>query len=180
MGTMNKLALAAVICAAPLAARADIGLRIGPELNVAYNNGSGTHFLTDNWPLNGTLMLSYWTPGQVLSVDVEVAEEFFLSTSSGTGFNTRYGTVIRPGLRLSPPILPVYLRAALPLNVETNAPGGRETADLRLGAGITIPLVLFKIYIEGDADFPLGAGGASTGAFSQWNLLLNAGLDFRF
>ena len=72
------------------------------------------------------------------------------------------------------------MRGAIPINVETNGPSNRETFDLRLGAGITIPLILFKIYIEGDADFPLGGGTNAPSAFSNWNLVLNGGLDFRF
>ncbi len=87
--------------------------------------------------------------------------------------------MLRPGVRVSPPILPIYFRGAIPINVE-NAQGSRETFDLRLGAGITIPLVLFKVYIEADADFPLGGGNSAPSAFSPWNLLLNGGLDFRF
>jgi hypothetical protein len=178
---VNKLALAAVLLAAPLAARAEVGLRIGGEADIAYNNndGRGTKFLTSDWPLAGDIMLSYWTPGSLLSVDLELSEQFLLNPP--TGANGRIGTVLRPGVRLSPPILPIYLRAAIPINIETNG-GDREKFDLRLGAGITIPLVLFKIYIEADADFPLSSGptGSQVSTFNTWNLWLNGGLDFRF
>ena len=179
---MNKLALFAALLAAPLAARADVGLRVGGAADLAYNNnnGTGTHIITDNWPLELQAMLSYWTPGSLLSVDVEVAEQF---QGSGTG-SGRVGTVLRPGVRISPPILPVYIRGAIPINVEVaNCPSGvtcRETFDLRLGAGMTIPLVLFKIYIEADADFPLSSNSGSVSAFNTWNVWLNGGLDFRF
>ena len=176
---MTKLTLAAVLLAAPLAARADLGLRLGAEANIAYHDDFGTHAITDNWPLSGDVMLSYWIPTQLLSVDLELAEQFFLNKPAALS-SGRIGTVLRPGVRLSPPILPIYLRGAIPINVETANNGSRETFDLRLGAGITIPLVLFKIYVEADADFPLGGGTNAPSAFSQWALQLNGGLDFRF
>src|SRR3989442_15090184 len=181
-GHVNKLALAALLLAAPLAARADVGIRIGPELNIAYNDSNSTHFITDNWPVAGNIMLSYWLPTSLIAIDVEFSEQFFLNAPGSLG--SRIGTVIRPGVRISPPILPFYVRGPIPINVETACPAGlscsRETFDLRLGAGITVPLVLFHIYVEGDADFPLVFCNSGIGAFSRWNLLLSAGLDFRF
>lgn len=177
---MNKLFLAAVLLAAPLAARADGGLRIGAEANIATHDSSGTHAITDNWPLAGNLMLSYWTPGSFLSLDLELSEQFFLN--SPVGSSSRIGTVLRPGVRLTAPLLPVYARVALPINLE-NANGDREKVDLRLGVGINIPLVLFSIYLEGDADFPLsssGTGPTSISAFNQQAFWLSGGLDFRF
>jgi hypothetical protein len=183
---VTKITLAAVLLAAPLAARADVGLRVGAEASIAYHDGSGTHAITDNWPLGADLMLSYWLPTSLISIDAELAEQFYASPPAG--FPSRIGTVFRPGVRVSPPVLPIYVRGAIPINVETNCPSiagvtvtcSRETFDLRLGAGITIPLVLFKIYVEGDADFPLGGGTNAPSAFSNWNLVLNGGLDFRF
>jgi hypothetical protein len=180
---VNKLALAAVLLAAPLAARAEVGLRVGVEASVANHAADGTHFITDNWPLGGDVMLSYWLPTQLLSIDLELAEQFLLNAPAGcTSCGTRLGTVFRPGVRISPPILPIYVRAAIPIQVEAPSPydAGRGTFGLRLGAGITIPLVLFKVYIEGDADFPLGGGTDAPSAFSNWAFLLNGGLDFRF
>lgn len=177
---MNKLVLAAALLAAPLAARADAGLRIGAEANIAYHDGAGTHAITDNWPLGADVMLSYWLPSQILSLDLEVSEQFLLNPPGTAGKRT--GTVLRPGIRLSPPVLPLYLRGAIPINVESPAPYdvGRGTYGLLLGAGITIPLVLFKVYLEADANFPLGGGTNAPDAFSNWNLALAGGLDFRF
>jgi len=177
---VKKLVLAAALVAAPLAARAEVGLRLGAEANIAYHDSTGTHSITDNWPLAGDVMLSYWTPGEFLSLDLEIAEQFFLSSPTGGG--SRVGTILRPGVRLSPPVLPIYLRGAIPINVESPAPydQGRGTYGLRLGAGINIPLVLFKLYVEADADFPLGGGTNAPSAFSNWSLWLNGGLDFRF
>jgi hypothetical protein len=177
---VKKLVLAAALVAAPFAARADTGLRVGLEANVATHSDAGTSWISDNWPLAGNLMLSYWTPGSIVSFDLEVSEQFAASgPASG-----RIGTVIRPGVRISPPVIPFYIRGALPINVET-ANGERELLDLRLGAGINIPLVLFKIYVEADVDFPLSSktlagGGSSISAFNTQTILLGAGLDFRF
>lgn len=177
---MNKILLAAAVLAAPLAARADMGLRLGAEANIANHDSTGTHFISDNWPLAGDLMLSYWTPGDLLSIDVELSEQFYLSSPAGGG--SRIGTVLRPGIRLSPPVIPLYIRAAVPITVEAPSPydAGRGTYGLRLGAGLNIPLVLFKVYVEADADFPLGGGTNAPSAFSNWALWLSGGLDFRF
>ena len=178
---MKKLVLAAALIAAPLAARADAGLRLGGEAEIAYNanNGTGTHAITDNWPLGLDVMLSYWSPGSILSFDVELGEQWLTKDAPPTAGN-RIGTVLRPGIRLSPPLLPIYLRGAIPINVEKATGYDRETFDLRVGAGINIPLMLFKIYIEGDVDTPLGGGTNAPSAFSAWALWLNAGVDFRF
>jgi len=177
---VNKILLAAAILAAPLAARAEVGLRLGLEANIANHDAAGTHAITDNWPLAGDVMLSYWLPAEILSIDLELSELFFLNSPAGGG--SRVGTVLRPGVRLSPPVVPLYFRAAIPINVESPAPydQGRGTYGLRLGAGLNIPLVLFKIYVEADADFPLGGGTNAPSAFSDWGLWLNGGLDFRF
>ena len=177
---MRKFFLAALIFAAPLAAHATAGLRIGAEANLAYHDASGTHALSDNWPFAGNLMLSYWLPAEIIALDVEIAEQFYLSSPAGGG--SRIGTVIRPGVRISPPVIPFYLRGAIPINVENPAPydQGRGTYALRLGAGFNIPLVLFKVYLEADADFPLGGGTNAPSAFNNWNFLVNGGLDFRF
>lgn len=180
---MNKLALATALLALPLAARAQVGVRLGLDATVAYHDqqgGGSTHFITDNFPLGADVMLSYWTPGDLLSLDLELGEAFFLNPPGTAG--KRIGTILRPGVRLSPPILPVYLRAAIPISLEAPSPydAGR-TYGLRLGAGITIPLVLFKVYLEGDFDTPLGGGNTGAPkAFDTWNLVLNGGLDFRF
>jgi hypothetical protein len=179
---VKKLAFAAILLAAPLAARAEMGLRLGLDATVANHDANGTtHFITDNWPLGADVMLSYWTPGEILAIDLELGEAFVLNPPPGAG--KRQGTVLRPGIRLSPPVLPLYLRAAIPILVEVPSPYDKAkigTYGLRLGAGFTVPLILFKLYFEGDVDFPLGGGTPAPAAFSNWNLVLNGGLDFRF
>jgi hypothetical protein len=171
---VNKLVLVAALLAAPLAARADIGLRLGAEAGIAHHDSSGTSVITDHWPLAADAMLSYWLPGGVLALDAEISESFILSPSQRTG------TTVRVGATFSPPVLPVYFRAAIPLHLEPSP----FVASIRGGAGITIPLVLFKIYIEADADFPLASGkdsfGNSVSAFSQQDISLGAGVWFKF
>ena len=88
--------------------------------------------------------------------------------------------MLRPGIRLTPPMFPLYFRAAIPINIEQPTGYERETFDLRFGTGINIPLILFKIYLEGDVDFPLGGGSNAPNAFSTWAFRLCAGLDFHF
>jgi len=176
---VKKILLAALLLAAPFGARADTGLRLGGEADLAYNNSTGTHGITDNWPVALDLMLSYWTPGSVLSVDLEVSEQW-VTKDVPAGQGSRIGTVLRPGIRLSPPLFPLYLRGAIPINIEQPAGYSRETFDLRVGAGFNIPLILFKIYLEGDLDFPLGGGSNAPSAFSEWAFRLSAGVDFHF
>jgi hypothetical protein len=177
---VNKLAFALVLLAAPIAAHATGGLRIGLGADVASHANGSTNVITDNWPLEGQVMFSYWLPSDIIALDVELAEQFFLNAPAGGG--SRIGTVLRPGVRISPPVIPFYIRGAIPINLENPAPYdvGQGKYALRLGAGFNIPLVLFKIYIEADADFPLGGGTNAPDAFSNWALWLNGGLDFRF
>lgn len=179
---MKKLALALALFTAPLAARADGGLRIGVGADVASHDGAGTHAITDNWPVEGQLMLSYWLPAEVVAIDVEIAEQFLLSHPNVPGAGTRLGTVLRPGVRISPPVIPFYVRGAVPINLESPSPydSNRGNYGLRLGAGFNIPFVLFKVFLEADADFKLGGGTNAPSAFSNWDLWLNGGLDFRF
>lgn len=179
---MTKLTLIAVLLLAPLAARADIGLRLGPEISLAYHDAAGTHAITDTWPIGADVMLSYWLPTQLLSIDLELSENWLGSPPEIGGAGNRIGTVVRPGVRFNPPVLPIYFRGAIPILAEAPAPYdvGRSTFGLRLGAGFTIPLVLFKIYLEGDMDFPLGGGDSAPSAFSNWNLIFTGGVDFRF
>jgi hypothetical protein len=126
---------------------------------------------------------SWWLSPSVLSLDLEVAEELYLNAPSGSP--TRSGTTLRPGIRVEPPMIPLYLRAAFPIHVETPEPysSARSTYNLRFGLGINVPLVALgksALYVEADLDESLGGGKASPGAFSVWHVWLNAGLDFRF
>jgi hypothetical protein len=174
---VNKIVLAAALLAAPLAARADIGLRAALEANIATHANGSTQTLTDNWPLSADVMLSYWAPGSIISFDAEFAREFYASPPSGASGGISW--VFRPGIRLSPPVLPIYFRAALPLNIDNTNP--RETVDLRLGVGLTFPLVLFKIFLEADADFPISSESSrNISAFNAYSVWIASGVDFKF
>jgi len=175
---VTKITLAAVLLAAPMAAHAGIGLRVGGEAIIgSHDSNAGWTAITDNWPLGVDVMLSYWT-SSLLSLDLEYAGAWFANPPSG--FSSRVGSTLRPGIRLDLPL--IYLRGAIPIALETpsNAAYQRATWGLRAGAGINIPLVIFKIYIEGDFDFPLGGGTNTPSAFSRQTISLNSGLDFRF
>ncbi len=174
---VNKLALAAVLLAAPLAARADIGLRLGAEANIAHHDSSGTSVITDHWPLAADVMLSYWLPGSFLSIDGELTESFTLSASGTcTSGPCRTGTGFRAGVTLSPPVLPIYLRAAIPLHLEPSP----FTTGLRLGAGLTANFVVVKVYLEADADFPLFGSSGAPDPFSYQSIWLGTGVQFKF
>ena len=56
---MKKLVVAAAILfAAPLAARADIGLRLGADATIAYHQpNQGTTVITETWPIGFDVML---------------------------------------------------------------------------------------------------------------------------
>jgi hypothetical protein len=176
---VNKFLFVAALLAAPLAARADIGLRAGMEANVATHSSSGgTQYLTDNWPLAADLMLSYWTPGSILSLDLEGSRQFYASPPNGASGGIAW--VLRPGVRLAIPVLPIYARAALPIILDSGSVQ-RETLDLRLGVGMNLNLVAFKIYLEADADFPLSSNStANISAFNAYSVWLASGLDFQF
>ena len=75
----------------------------------------GTHAVNDYFPAATNVMMSQRLPGGVVAVDLEIAEQFILVSS----FSGRVGTVLRPGVRVSPLPIPLYLRVATPINVET-------------------------------------------------------------
>jgi hypothetical protein len=167
--------LAIVLLAAPLAARADIGLRLGAEAGVVHTEwdylggNKGNSVITDHWPLAANLMLSYWLPSGVLSLDGEVSESFTLSPARYTA------TTLRGGVTFSPPVLPFYLRGAIPLKVDPSP----RVVGLRLGAGMTGELALFKLYLELDADFPVFGSSGAPNAFSTQDISLGAGVQFK-
>lgn len=175
MKAAKILAAAAAVLAVPAAARADIGLRAGLEALVAtHDSNTGTKvFLGDQSVVTGDLMLSYWLPANLISLDAELAQAYDFKASQ------RLYTTFRPGLTISPPLLPVYVRGAIPISF--NGPGSAPSiAGLRLGVGTNIGLPFAKLYIEGDADFPLFGGTNAPSAFSRQDLSLGAGLAFRF
>ena len=178
------LALLAALVAAP-AARADMKLRVVAEAVVASHDvpkGAGWQGLTDRFLPSANLMLGWTTPFDILSIDLEVSEQFL--TNPAPGEKGRQGTTLRPGITLSAPLIPIYARAAIPLHVEPSP----FQSYARLGAGLAFNFLAAGVYAELDADFPL-AGGSQTingqtvsapDAFSQQIFSAGAGLQFKF
>ena len=171
---MKTLAAAAVLLAAPLAARADIGLRLGAEALLAHHDSSGTTLITDELHPSANVMISYITPGSIIAFDLELSEAFRINPPAGQ--DMRQGTTLWPGITLSPPVIPIYVRAAVPFHLEPSP----FLAGLRVGAGLTGNLLVLKLYLEADADFPLFGGTGAPDAFSQQNISLGAGVSFQF
>ena len=178
---MQRLALAslfavAVAAAAPRSAHAEIGLRLGLEAPlVSHYNGrngsaSSTTSFADSIQPSLTGLLSYYPPGGIVGFDVEVLEGF-----AHTGDNyKRLGTSIGPGITFSPPVIPLYVRASLPIHVEPDD----VYFGVRGAAGLSFNLVVLRLYLEGAVDFPLA--GSNVDAFSYQRLSLGAGVWFRF
>jgi hypothetical protein len=182
------LALFIALLTAPLPALAEVGVRVGGGPDLIYNPGVGYYFLyegihgiTDFAPAEAHVMVSYWLAGSILSLDVELAEQFYLNHSPTLPL--RSGTVVRPGVRVSPFRIPLYARVAIPINIETPEPydSGRSTFDLRFGVGCSLPVTVFRIYFETDADFSLAGGGnRPPSSFETWHVWLSTGVDLRF
>ena len=174
--TCKALIVAAAAAALiPAAARADVALRLGAETILAHHDStSGTSSIADSFQPSANVMLSY-APISILSIAGELSERF--TTNPPPGGSNRLGTSVRLGITLSPPILPIYVRAAIPLHLEPSP----FLAGARVGVGLTLlSLVVAKIYLEGDADFPLFGGDKSPSAFSAQDFSLGAGVAFIF
>ena len=104
-------------------------------------------------------MVGFTTPLDILSVDLEVSEQFLTNPGNRADLSqaSRQGTTLRPGITLSAPLIPIYARAAIPIHIE---PSPVQTYA-RVGAGLAFNFVAASVYIEADADFPL-AGGSTT------------------
>jgi hypothetical protein len=183
-----KLALAAILAAlvAAPAARADTKVRVGAEAVIgAHDKNGGWTTLTDRFLPSANLMIGWTTPLDILSIDLEISEQFL--TNPGPGEDSRQGTTLRPGITLSAPVIPIYVRAAIPLHIEPSP----FQSYARVGVGLAFNFVAASVYVEGDADFPLFGGdrtvlingiptAASTDPFSQQIFSAGAGLQFKF
>ena len=182
---MQRLALAsllavAVAAAAPRSAHAEIGLRLGLEAPLVTHQNSrtvgtvtvsgGTSTFADSLQPSLTGLLSYYPPGGIVGFDIEVLEGF-----AHTGDNyRRLGTAIGPGITLSPPVIPIYIRASLPIHLEPDD----VFFGVRAAAGLSLNLAVLSLYLEGAVDFPLA--GTNNDAFSRQTLSLGAGVWFKF
>jgi hypothetical protein len=167
---VHKFALAsalAVVLAAPLA-RADIGIRAGLEAPLVTHSSAGSISISDGIAPALDVLLSYY-PAGIIGFDIEGREGF-----AGTGNWTRTGTAIGPGITINPPIIPLYLRASLPIHFEP----GDVTFGLRAATGLSINLLILSIYLEGAVDFPLA--GNNVTAFNVQTFSLGGGVWFKF
>jgi len=173
--TLGAAFAIAALAAAP--AHAQFKIRLGAETQVLdhVNNppagASSTTWLTDQWRPSLVGMVGFYVL-PFLSIDGELAEAFRVNPPPGQ--DSRIGTTFRLGATFEPPLLPIYLRAAVPLHLEPSP----LFASMRAAVGTTFGLPVAKLYLELAADFPLGVGGSgSPDFFSQQTISLGAGLQ---
>jgi hypothetical protein len=173
---VHRLALASFLAllaaAAPRTASAELRIRGGLEMPLLVHTSqapaSGTTSFADGISPALNVMLSAY-PSDFLGFDAEFKYGF-----AGTGSFARQGTSIGPGVTLNPPLLPLYVRASLPIHLEP----GDARLDLRAAAGLTFNLVLLSLYLEGAVDFPLAGNGVD--AFKTQTVSLGAGAWLKF
>jgi len=162
--TLGAAFAVAALAAAP--ANAQVKIRLGAETQLLdhVNTPSTTTWLTDRWRPSLVGMLGFYVL-PVLSIDGEIAEAFQTNPSE------RLGTTFRLGATFEPPLVPFYLRAAVPLHLEP----GSFFASMRAAIGTLIGPPVAKLYLELAADFPLGGAGHSF--FDQQTISVGAGLQ---
>jgi hypothetical protein len=172
---VHRLALAsltALALALPSAAHADIGVRGGLEVPLVTHQSrggvSGSYNFTDSLQPALDVLVSYYPVGMI-GFDIEGREGLF-ATSNGT----RTGTAIGPGITLNPPVIPIYVRASLPIHLEP----GDVTFGLRGAAGLSFGLLFLHIYLEGALDLSLA--GSNVSAFDTQQFSLGAGVWLKF
>lgn len=185
-----KTAFAALCLAAaaavPSSARAEtVGLRLGLEAPLyTHNSVSGasrSYSIGDSLQPAINALISY-KPLPVMSFDIELREGF--AHTGGSSYD-RTGTAIGPGITLSAPVLPVYVRASLPIHVEPSP----VVVGLRGAAGLEFSFVVASIYLEAAVDTSLAGGsinnaaGTSSpnvGTFDLTTISGGAGVWFKF
>jgi len=164
----------AALVAAP--AHAQFKVRLGAETQLVehVNNppagASSTTWLTDQWRPSIVGMLGFYVL-PFLSIDGELAEAFRVNPPAGQ--DSRIGTTFRLGATLEPPLLPFYLRAAVPLHLEPSP----FVASMRAAIGTLFGPPVAKLYLELAADFPLGGGSGAPDFFSTQTISVGAGLQ---
>jgi hypothetical protein len=169
--TLGAAFALAALAAAP--ANAQVKIRLGGETQILnhVNSPSSTTWLTDQWRPSIVGMLGiYVLP--FLSIDGEIAEAFQVNPPAGQ--DSRLGTTFRLGVTFEPPVVPFYVRAAVPLHLEPSP----VFASMRAAIGTLLGPPAVKLYIELAADFPLGLGGSgSPDFFSTQTLSAGAGIQ---
>ena len=168
--TAPLAALAAhALCAAPSAARADWGIRVGAEVPLATHiNDGGSYGISDSvQPAIDALVLK--GPSDFIGFGLEGRVGF-----AGTNNYTRTGTAVGPALIINVPVLPLFVRASLPIHLEP----GDVTVGLRVGAGFKLNLPFVGIYLEATADMPFAGSGQKF--LGSQVIGAGAGVEFRF
>jgi hypothetical protein len=162
-------ALAAlVLCAAPGAARADWGIRLGGEVPLAthVNDGGSTSISDGIQPAIDLLVLK--GPSDFIGFGLEGNVGF-----ASTGSLQRTGSFVGPAMIINIPVLPLYARASLPIHLEP----GDVSVGLRLGAGFKFNVPFVGIYLEATADMPFAGTGQKF--LGSQVIGLGAGVEFR-
>ena len=161
--TFGAAFAAAALFAAP--AHAQFKIRAGAETQIVQhvNNPSTTTWLTDQWRPSLVGMVGYSIVPSFLSLDAELAQTFIK--------NSPNLTTVRVGATLEPPVLPFYVRAAIPIQLSPEP----VFTSMRAAIGTLFGVPVAKIYLELAADFPLGGGGHSFG--DQQTFSLGGGLQ---
>lgn len=168
---LATLALTALVLA-PTTARADWGIRGGLEAPIATHFDGGSYTIGDTFQ-PGLNVLVLKGPSDFIALGAEL-KIGFASTSNFT----RTGTTIGPNITLNIPVLPVFVRGALPIRIE---PEG-VALGLRLAAGLKLNLPVVGFYFELTGDMPLAgkdSGGGSPGIFSTQTFGAGLGIELR-
>ena len=156
------------LCAAPTAARADWGLRVGGEVPLATHVNDGGSYDISNGIQPALDVLVLKGPNDFIGFGLEGNVGF-----ASTGSLTRTGTAVGPALILNIPVLPLFARASLPIHLEP----GDVSVGLRLGAGLQFNLPFIGIYLEATADMPFA--GSSQKFLGSQVFGVGAGVEIR-
>jgi len=175
----HSLAVAVVAAALvlPSAARADNpgwGISAGLEAPLATHINDGGSFSIGDSFQPGLNVLVQKGPSDLIAFGLE-GQVNFVSTNN---HYTRTGTSIGPEVMLNIPVLPIYLRAALPIRIEPSFP----EFGLRVAAGFKINIPFVGIYVEGVADMPFvgkDTSGNTQSVFARQVLSAGAGIEIR-
>jgi hypothetical protein len=173
------VALVAAALTLPAAARADNpgwGIRAGLEAPLATHINDGGSFSIGDSFQPGLNILVQKGPSDLIAFGLE-GQVNFVSTGDSTKYK-RTGTSIGPEVMLNIPVVPLYLRVALPIRIEPSFP----EFGLRVAAGFKINIPVVGIYVEGVADMPFvgnNTSGKTENAFSQQILSVGAGIEIR-
>ena len=164
--TLGAAFAVAALFASP--AHAQFKIRAGAETQIVQhvNNppagASSTTWLTDQWRPSLVGMVGFSVIPSFLSLDAELAQTFIKDSQNLT--------TVRLGATLEPPVLPFYVRAAIPIQLTEPT-----FTSMRAAIGTLFGVPVAKIYLEFAADFPLSGSGHSFG--DQQTFSLGGGLQ---